>query len=603
MIKTYLGFGLLLGIFLLSGCGGEAGGGKWDAPAATNKLLVSLTLTPAAASIPIDGIQQFTATATYDDGSTGNVTASSSWSSATLAVATISVSGFATGVTAGTSQITATFGGLTSAAVTLTVTPATLTSLVVTPPLASVTVGGTRQYVALATYSDSSTSIVTSAPTTVWTSATPAVATISASGLASGVSAGTSEITATFGGQTSIAVTLTVDPGLALTIVPGAVCSVASGPTIPTVTMSDPTSGNVLATTSTAGVANNGKLITATFNMAMDPATIASATAPFTFTIVETISGNNVPGTVTLDATNKIATFTTDAALLADTGYTAAITTDAMSAAVPSVGIACPYEWDFKTVNPPATGVGPINLGLAESFGIASRAGLTSTGVTVVNGDVVLAPLATCADATGGPGGASQTCLVQPAYATTTGMTVNGIIYWAGDTIDNGLTANTVTTDLENAWIEGMAKVNTQPPIAADEMGGKTFIPGVYENANLKLSAGMVATLDAGNDANAIFIFKVTLGGDFVDSGTLLLPTRIDLINGAQARNVWFVIGRDATIGSGTIWNGNILANRTVTVLNGSTVTGRVLGGAGGAGAISLTGAASPSVTTINVPL
>jgi hypothetical protein len=112
----------------------------------------------------------------------------------------------------------------------------------------------------------------------------------------------------------------------------------------------------------------------------------------------------------------------------------------------------------------------------------------------------------------------------------------------------------------------------------------------------------MVATLDAQNDANAIFIFKMTLVGDLVDSGTLLLPTRIDLINSAQARNVWFVIGRDATIGSGTTWNGNILANRTVTVLDGSTVNGRVLGGAGGAGTISLTGAASPSVTTVDVP-
>ena len=58
----------------------------------------------------------------------------------------------------------------------------------------------------------------------------------------------------------------------------------------------------------------------------------------------------------------------------------------------------------------------------------------------------------------------------------------------------------------------------------------------------------------------------------------------------------------DLTVGSGTTWNGNILANRTATVLDGSTVNGRVLGGASGAGAITLTGAASPSVTTITVP-
>lgn len=241
-----------------------------------------------------------------------------------------------------------------------------------------------------------------------------------------------------------------------------------------------------------------------------------------------------------------------------------------------------------------------IDLGLASTFGIASRAGLTSTGVTVVNGDITLSPTATCTDSTGNAG-ASQTCLVK-TYSSPTGMTVNGSIYFAGDPFDNGVTASNVTNALNTAYTEGMNKANTQPAIAADELGGKTFIPGVYENANLGLAAGTVATLNAGNDANAIFIFKVTLGGDFVDSGTLLLPTRIDLINGAQARNVWFVIGRDATIGSGTTWNGNILANRDVTVNNGSAVLGRVLGGAGGAGAIILTGAAAPSSTSITVP-
>jgi hypothetical protein len=239
-----------------------------------------------------------------------------------------------------------------------------------------------------------------------------------------------------------------------------------------------------------------------------------------------------------------------------------------------------------------------INLRGAASFGLASRAGLTSTGVTVVNGDVALYPTATCTDSTGNAG-ASQTCLVK-TYSTSMGMTANGSIYWAADPFDNGGTANSVTNDLQIAWNEGKAKVPTQPAILADEMGGKTFIAGVYRNANLGLAAGGVATLDAQNDADAIFIFQVD--STFVDSGTLLLPGRIDLINAAQARNVWFVIGEALTLGSGTTWNGNILAGGTVTVNDGCKVHGRLLGGAAGAGAITLTGKASPSLTTITVP-
>jgi hypothetical protein len=355
-------------------------------------------------------------------------------------------------------------------------------------------------------------------------------------------------------------------------------------------------------TTSTSGVANSGKLIAATFSLAMNPATII--TPATSFTVKETVSGINKPGTVAMNTANTIATFTTAAALSPGISYTAIITTAVMS--VTGTPLACPYAWNFTTVTPAATGLAPVNLGRATTFGLASRAGLTSTGVTVINGNVALHPLGICTDATGGPGSASRSCLVESLPPSATGLTVNGLIRFPTDS-DAGATALAVTTDLTAAWNEGMAKVNTQPAIAADQLGGpgpvgKIFFPGVYENANLGLAAGTVATMDAQNDPDAIFIFKVTLGGDFVDSGTLLLPTQIKLANRAQAKNVWFVVGRDITIGSGTTWNGNILANRTAKVLDGSTVNGRVLAGAGGAGALTLTGAAAPSVTTINVP-
>ena len=106
--------------------------------------------------------------------------------------------------------------------------------------------------------------------------------------------------------------------------------------------------------------------------------------------------------------------------------------------------------------------------------------------------------------------------------------------------------------------------------------------------------------MDAQNDSNAVFIFKID--SSMTDSGTLLLPTQIKLLNGAQAKNIFFVAGLDITIGSGTSWNGTVLAGRDATINNGSTVIGRILAGATGAGAITLTGAANPSKTAITVP-
>lgn len=353
------------------------------------------------------------------------------------------------------------------------------------------------------------------------------------------------------------------------------------------------------------------KKINATFDKGMDQATMSTAN----FTVKETVSGNNVQGTVAYDTQSFIATFSPQSNLKPDTGYTVTVTNGAKDLAgnalvVPAVnGLPTPNPWTFRTaatiIPPPALA---INLRGAATFGIAARAGLTSTGVTVINGDVALYPTATCTDSTGNAG-ASQACLVK-TYSSPTGMSVNGSIYWFGDPFDNGGTANSVTNDLNIAWTEGMNKVDTQAGLLLGQLGapgpvGKIIIPGVYNEANLGFAAGMIATFDALNDANAIFIIKVgTIGGagDFVDSGTLLLPTQIKLVNGAQARNIWFVVGRDITIGSGTTWNGNILAGRTASIKDGSTVVGRVLAGAAGAGAITLTGAASPSRTTVSVP-
>jgi hypothetical protein len=332
-----------------------------------------------------------------------------------------------------------------------------------------------------------------------------------------------------------------------------------------------------------------GTTVSATFSEPMALASISTST-------MKLANGNTaVVGVVSLNAAHDVATFAPSSALATNTLYTATITTGATNAA--SIPLAVAHTWTFTTA---ATSIPPplaINLGAAATFGIASRAGLTSTGVTVVNGDVALWPTGTCSDATGNAG-ASRTCLVQSLTPSATGLTVNGLIYWPTDS-NAGATATQVTTDLGLAWVEGKAKVPNKPTIAADQMALKTFNPGVYHNANLGLQAGGTTTLDAQGDANGVFIFQVDT--DFTDSGTLLLPSTIALVNGAQARNVWFVVGGAITIGSGTQWNGNILAGGTATVNSGSTVLGRVLAGAAGAGAITLTGAAS-SVTSITVP-
>jgi YVTN family beta-propeller protein len=92
----------------------------------TGPTLVSIAISPATpANLVVGQTQQFTATGTYSDNSTKDVTTSATWASDNTAVATIGANtGVATGVAAGTANITATVGAIVSPKVPLTVVTA-----------------------------------------------------------------------------------------------------------------------------------------------------------------------------------------------------------------------------------------------------------------------------------------------------------------------------------------------------------------------------------------------------------------------------------------------------------------------------------------------
>ncbi|PWF47978.1 Ig-like domain-containing protein [Massilia glaciei] len=175
----------------------------------TPLALVAVTLAPLAPTVQIGATRQMFVTARYSDLSTVNVTASSTYVSASPAVATINTSGLVTGVSNGNALVTATFNGM-SAGTTVLVPAATITSIAVTPSPTSVAVGNSRQFTATATYSDASTGNITN--TAVWTSSAPLVATVVPGGLASGLMAGTANITATAGADSGFAVLTVTAP-------------------------------------------------------------------------------------------------------------------------------------------------------------------------------------------------------------------------------------------------------------------------------------------------------------------------------------------------------------------------------------------------------
>jgi hypothetical protein len=343
----------------------------------------------------------------------------------------------------------------------------------------------------------------------------------------------------------------------------------------------------------------------------MDATTINSAApgAMLTFTVRNnTTAGSSVAGTVLLDATGKVATFTTSAALPANSSYTAVITAAAKSGAGAALG--CAYSWNFST-GAVATSLAQTNLGLAATFGMAATAGVTNTPtapLTHIEGDVVLVSTITCnaVAVPGGPGTAGfGNCGAPPPKAPT----LNGTV--VTPSVPNGATTSAAvmadfTAGFNSTCFPGrpVAACSHSGGLVIGAIGGVAgsamvpnvnyFTPGVYTSASTINVTGDL-TLDALGDADAVFIFQagtalnVAAGAapPMVVSPPSGIHTRILLVNGTKASNVWWSVGSSATIGLFSEFQGNVLAYTTITMDTNATACGRMLAGASGAGQLT----------------
>jgi hypothetical protein len=184
--------------------------------------LVSISVSPAAISVPPGTTRQFAAAAIYSDGSSQNVTGMATWQSSAPAVASISTAGGTRGqmksLSAGTATITASYGGLSGTA-SVAVTSAKLVSIQLSPAAPTVAKGVPVRFTATAIFDDNTTQDATAGAT--WVSSAPAVAQVSdaggTKGLTTTLSAGTATITANWMG-TSGSTTITVSGATLSTI-------------------------------------------------------------------------------------------------------------------------------------------------------------------------------------------------------------------------------------------------------------------------------------------------------------------------------------------------------------------------------------------------
>lgn len=503
-------------------------------------------VTPAVASTPVTGTQQYTAIETFSDGSTIDRTAAASWASADTAIAIVSpnapTKGLATGKAFGTVNITATYLGKTDTAA-LTVNAATPVSLKVTPPLASIAATATQQYTVIETFSDGSTVDRTAAST--WSApglaGVVAVATINSAGNATGKVTGTTPVIATY---------------------PASSFSPASA----TLSVNGATPSSFLVTPAAATITiSGGSQQYAAIETFSDGST-ADRTLLSNWTSVDLTGG---PGVSTIVSTTGVATGATIGTSTITATYTVGSVVQTGSAIL-----------TVTAPNPGVAGSG-VNLGTASTYGIIAQLSITSSSVNShIYGDAALT-----AGAASSVTGAGLNATGVAPHLTSTGVTTsNGVNPGEVTTSDNGNPAliPQLKLDLKAAYDDLSTRpAQTVYPAGAYELSGKLIIPGVYRLGTMAATDTFALSndfgplvLDAKGNPDAIFIFQA--GAMTTTTGSIVLQ------GGAQAKNIFWLVTSDATIGNGnnTFFQGTLVAANTITVAVNSNVQGRMLAGA-----------------------
>lgn len=188
-------------------------------------------------------------------------------------------------------------------------------------------------------------------------------------------------------------------------------------------------------------------------------------------------------------------------------------------------------------------GQAPVNLGSAASFAVLAFNTITNTSGGTINGDVGVSP-GTAFDAGDPP------------------VIVNGEIH-LGDPVALQARADLTTAYNNAAGLPGAIA-------ATADIGGQTLPPGLYQ-APVSLAITGNLTIDAQGDQNAVWIFRMA------STLTAANNARVILVNGAQARNVFWQVGSSATLGTNAVVKGSILAAASITLQTGARLDGRAL--------------------------
>jgi hypothetical protein len=210
-----------------------------------------------------------------------------------------------------------------------------------------------------------------------------------------------------------------------------------------------------------------------------------------------------------------------------------------------------------------AVGPGVIDLGTAGDFVLLSKAGISTTGTTQINGNLGVSPIGQTALT-----GFSQTIDASGEFSTSS--FVVGKIYAADYAPPTPAYVSTAISDQEAAFTAANGlTTNVILDLGAGNISGMTLAPGLYKWGTGLLISNAGVTLSGG--PNDTWVFQIS------DDFTINNNAKITLTGGALANNIFWVTSTQALLGSNVDFKGNIIAKTLISVNTGTNVLGILL--------------------------